>query len=130
MNPRILIVEDNPLNGELLRDWLEVEGYTVFDAASLTAAKAAVERDRPDAVLLDIQLGTEDGLSLVSWMRGRRSLGRIPVIAVTAQAMLPELQRIRESGCSGIVSKPIDFKLLVKQLQLWVPGAKMLQKNS
>jgi DNA-binding response OmpR family regulator len=61
MKHRILVVEDNRLNSELLRDWLEVEGYEVATAADLNAAFAAVRSQPPNAVLLDIQLGSEDG---------------------------------------------------------------------
>lgn len=120
---KILIVEDNPLNGELLHDWLEMEGYEAAVAASLEEAFAAVTKEPPDAVLLDIQLGREDGLSLVSWMRQRAELSEIPIIAVTAQAMAADRQRILESGCRSIVAKPIDFTLLQEQLQLCLSRA-------
>lgn len=126
----ILVVEDNPLNSELLRDWLEVEGYQVLIAADLNAAFAVLESHQPSAVLLDIQLGTDDGLSLASWMRQQPVLCQIPVIAVTAQAMVTEQQHILESGCNSIVSKPIDFKVLQDQLQLWLSGVATLQENS
>jgi CheY-like chemotaxis protein len=115
---RILVVEDNPLNSELLRDWLEVEGYEVLVASDLNAAFAAVRAQPPGAVLLDVQLGTDDGLSLASWMRQQPVLCKIPIIAVTAQAMVTEQQHILESGCSSIVPKPVNFSVLQQQLQL------------
>jgi two-component system, cell cycle response regulator DivK len=129
MNHRILIVEDNPLNSELLRDWLEVEGYEVAVAADLNSAFAAVKNAPPRIVLLDIQLGGEDGLSLIPWMRQQAELSEIPVIAVTAQVMAPDRQRILESGCKGIVSKPVDFAALQRQLQLWLSCSALLQEN-
>jgi CheY-like chemotaxis protein len=120
MKYRVLVVEDNAINSELLCDWLEIEGYEAVLATDLNAAFAAVRKQPPNAVLLDIQLGTEDGLSLASWMSHQALLSEIPVIAVTAQAMVAEQQHILESGCKSIVSKPINFTLLQHQLQLWL----------
>lgn len=118
MKHRILIVEDNLFNSELLRDWLEVEGYEAEIAADLNAGFAALKSQQVDAVLLDVQLGEEDGLSLASWMRKQPALRQIPVIAVTAQAMVSQRQHILESGCDAIVSKPVDFNTLQNQLTL------------
>jgi len=129
MKHRILIVEDNPLNSELLRDWLEVEGYEVAVATDLNAAFAAVKSQTLNAVLLDVQLGSEDGLSLASWMREQPVLREVPVIAVTAQAMITEQKRILDSGCKSIVSKPVDFGALQHQLQLWLNCSAVLQEN-
>ena len=129
MKKRVLIVEDNSLNSELLRDWLEVEGYEALIAADLNAAFAAVRTQQLDAVLLDIQLGTDDGLLLASWMREQPVLCQIPVIAVTAQAMAIEQQHILESGCKSVVPKPVDFVVLQEQLHLWLSRTEVLQES-
>jgi CheY-like chemotaxis protein len=129
MKHRILIVEDNPMNAELLRDWLEMETYDVTIATDLNAGFAEVRKDPPNAVLLDVQLGTEDGLTLASWMGEQPALCEIPVIAVTAQAMVADRQRILDSGCKCIVSKPIDFTALQQQLQLWLGTSAVLQET-
>jgi CheY-like chemotaxis protein len=126
---RVLIVEDNSLNSELLRDWLELEGYDALVAADLNAAFAAVRIQQLDAVLLDIQLGADNGLVLASWMREQPVLCLIPVIAVTAQAMVTERQNILECGCRSVVPKPVDFTVLQEQLQLWLSRAEALQEN-
>ncbi|MCU1241095.1 MAG: chemotaxis protein CheV [Candidatus Acidoferrum typicum] len=123
MKRRILVVEDNPLNSELLGDWLEMEGYEAVIASNLKAGFAALESNAPQAVLLDIQLGSEDGLTLASWMREQPGLCQIPVIAVTAQAMVSEQERIVNSGCKCIVSKPVDFKVLRQELEFWLGRA-------
>jgi two-component system, cell cycle response regulator DivK len=123
----ILIVEDNPLNSELLCDWLEIEGYLAVLAPNLAAGFAALEAQQPDAVLLDVQLGSEDGLSLASWMRQQPALKEIPVIAVTAQVMLSDRQRILDSGCNSIVSKPVDFSVLQNQLRRLLNAPEGLQ---
>ena len=120
MKKRILVVEDNSLNRELLCDWLEAEGHVALNAEDLAGARRLLQRERPDAVLLDVQLGNEDGLSLAIWMRQQPSFSGIPVIAVTAHAMATEMQRFLQSGCNAYVSKPIDFELLNRELEKWI----------
>jgi two-component system cell cycle response regulator DivK len=120
MKSRILVVEDNPLSRELLCDWLETEGYEVTSTADLKSAFAAVRSDQPHAVLLDIQVGGEDGLALATWIRQQPALREIPVIAVTAHAMADERQRILQGGCNACLSKPVDFAALQKQLHLFL----------
>jgi CheY-like chemotaxis protein len=121
MNRRVLVVEDNPLNCELLCDWLEIEGFEVSVATSLAEAFAAFEIQPPDAVLLDVQLGAEDGLSLAEWIRNDARFRSVPVIAVTAHAMITDQQRVMQAGCNACVSKPIDFKHLSRQMQVCLP---------
>jgi two-component system cell cycle response regulator DivK len=120
MKSRILVVEDNPLSRELLCDWLETEGYEVTSTADLKSAFAAVRSHQPHAVLLDIQVGGEDGLALATWIRQQPALREIPVIAVTAHAMADERQRILQGGCNACLSKPVDFAALQKQLHLFL----------
>ena len=120
MKNRILIVEDNPANRELLQDWLEVEGYEVWAVADVKSSYKVLEMDAPDVVLLDINLGAENGLDLVAWMRRKASLNNIPVIAVTAHALATEQERILKAGCVACLSKPIDFKDLRGQLRKWL----------
>jgi CheY-like chemotaxis protein len=115
------VVEDNLLNRELLCDWLETEGFTAVTAATIKEAIDAFENRAPHAVLLDVQLGLEDGLSLAAWIRGDLRFRSLPVIAVTAHAMITDQQRVLQAGCNACVSKPIDFKLLREHLQAFLP---------
>ncbi len=117
MKHRILVVEDDPLSRELLFDWLETEGYEVVTAADLQAGFAAIHSQPPHLVLLDVKLGADNGLKLAFWMRQQPELRHIPVIAVTAHAMVTEQERIFQAGCNAVVSKPVDFKLLGEHLQ-------------
>ena len=126
----ILLVEDNQLNRELLRDWLEMEGYEVWSAADLKASYEVFAKRIPDAVLLDINLGAENGLDLVAWMRQKRELGEIPVIAVTAHALVTEQERILKAGCRACLSKPIDFQLLRGELIRSLQDSKTSQTSS
>ncbi len=122
MSHRILVVEDNLLNLELLCDWLETEGYGAVAAATLKEAMDAFVRQPPNAVLLDVQLATEDGLSLATWIRAGSEFRNLPVIAVTAHAMVTDHQRVMQAGCNACVSKPIDFKLLRGHLHACLSG--------
>jgi len=126
----ILVVEDNQLNRELLCDWLEVEGYEVRSAADLKASYEVFSKRLPDAVLLDINLGPENGLDLVEWMRQKPELGEIPVIAVTAHALVAEQERILHAGCRACLSKPINFQGLREQLNHWLSVRTVSRPNS
>jgi CheY-like chemotaxis protein len=120
MKERVLVVEDNELSRELLCDWLETESYQVISASNLQQAFDAIKEVPPDAILLDVQLGDQDGLSIATWIRRQPTLAHIRIIAVTAHAMVTEQERIFHSGCNAYVPKPIDFKVLSKQLQQWL----------
>ena len=129
MKQCVLVVEDNQFSRELLCDWLETEGYEVRFAEDLKTAFAAVQTYQPRAVLLDVQLGADDGLSLASWIRQQPRLLHIPVIAVTAHAMVTEQQRILQAGCNTCLSKPVDFNLLRDQLHRWLAVAANRQRD-
>ena len=122
MNHSVLVVEDNALNSELLCDWLGAHGYAVSNASDLASAFQSVRDHPPDIVLLDVQLGNEDGLALPAWMRKQPHLGNVPVIAVTAHAMVTEQEAFLLAGCNACVSKPINFKLLAEQMSHWLSG--------
>jgi CheY-like chemotaxis protein len=120
MKGHILVVEDNKLSRELLCDWLETENYQVTSASNLQQAFDAIKKLPPDAILLDVNLGDQDGLSIAMWIRNQPTLAHIRIIAVTAHAMVTEQERIFQSGCNAYVPKPIDFKLLRKELNQWL----------
>ena len=119
MSHRVLVVEDNLANRELLSDWLEAENFEVTLAENLEQAFRAFDAEPPQVVLLDVQLGSEDGLSLAKWIRLQPALRHIPIIAVSAHAMLIDQERMIQAGCSACISKPLDFKLLIKELTRW-----------
>jgi two-component system, cell cycle response regulator DivK len=126
----ILIVEDNQLNRELLRDWLEVEAYEVWSAVDLQTSYEVFSKRVPDLVLLDINLGKDDGLDLIAWMRQKPETREIPVIAVTAHALVAERERILQAGCRACLSKPIDFPLLREELNRWLQAPTVSRPNS
>lgn len=126
MNPLILVVEDNPLNSELLCQWLETEGQEAVAVENLPAAYQAAQARPPALVLLDIGLAGADGLAMVTWMREQPALCQVPVIAVSAHAMIADQQRILAAGCSGFIAKPIDFDQLRETMRRWLPADKEL----
>ena len=130
MKPRVLVVEDNKPNRELLSDWLEVEGFDVTAAENLDQAFAAFKEPPPHAVLLDVQLGLEDGLILARWVREEPKFRNTPVIAVTAHAMVTDQERVMQAGCNACVSKPIDFRLLKRHLAASLPDFPLCAKES
>src|SRR5258708_12839273 len=106
----ILVVEDNQLNRELLRDWLEVEGYEVWSAADLKASYEVFSKRLPDAVLLDINLGSENGLDLLAWMRQKPETRETPPIPVPSHALVAEQERILKAGCRPCRSNTSHFR--------------------
>jgi two-component system, cell cycle response regulator DivK len=126
---RILVVEDNSMNRELLCDWLAAEGHEALSAVDLSTARRLLQEQQPDAVLLDVQLANEDGLSLAAWVRKQPELCHLPLIAVTAHALVTEQQRFLQAGCNGCISKPINFKLLSAELERWLSSSAKLPSS-
>jgi two-component system, cell cycle response regulator DivK len=124
MKQRVLVVEDNAANRELLSDWLEARGFEVVCAENLDQAHAALAKDPPALVLLDVKLGAEDGLSLAPWIRLQPQLLHVPVIAVTAHAMVTDHERVLDAGCDACVSKPIDFQRFREQLDRYLAATR------
>jgi two-component system cell cycle response regulator DivK len=112
MKRRILVVEDNEANCELLCDWLEAADFEVQSATNLEQAFSAFQNLSPHAVLLDVKLGREDGLAFASRLRQEPRSRQVPIIAVTAHAMVADHERVIQAGCNACISKPVDFKLL------------------
>ena len=120
MKRRLLVVEDNPLNLEMITVWLEMEGYEVHPAETLESARRVFQSADPVMVLLDIRLGSEDGAEFAVWLRAQPEKNTTPVIAVTAHALREEQDRILKAGCNAVVSKPVDFKALRAEMNRWL----------
>jgi two-component system cell cycle response regulator DivK len=101
-----LIVEDNQANRELLSDWLESQGFEVALAENLEQGQRFFKTAAPDAVRLDVQLGREDSLSLAKWIKEHQTPCHIPVIAVTAHAMITKQQRVVQAGATPASPSP------------------------
>ncbi|MBI3006874.1 MAG: response regulator [candidate division NC10 bacterium] len=113
---RILVVEDNPMNMELVCEVLEAHGYEVWQATSAAEALERLKRVKPDLILMDIQLPGLDGLALTKRLKQEPATRDILVVALTAHAMKGDRDRILEAGCCGYLPKPIDIKQLTTQV--------------
>lgn len=105
---RILVVEDNPYNAELAREILGYRGHEVVAAADRDEFRKGMAQGLPDLVLMDIALRGADGEELLRELRENPEWRAIRVVAVTANAMSGERERLLEAGFDGYLSKPID----------------------
>jgi CheY-like chemotaxis protein len=112
----VLVAEDNAVNRELIRELLELRGYTVLEACDGQEALGIIERAQPDLLLLDIGMPVLDGFAVVRRIRESPQIARLPIVAVTAYAMQGDRERILDSGFDGYLSKPIDPSSLTEEL--------------
>lgn len=104
----ILVVDDHPLNQALLQHLLEAHGYQVKTASDADETLASIAEQRPDLILMDLQLPGMDGFELTRQLKQRPDLARVRIVAVTSYAMSGDEQRALDAGCDGYASKPID----------------------
>jgi two-component system cell cycle response regulator DivK len=123
MNPKILIVEDNPLHMRLLEMTLKGRGYTLFRAIDGPEGLAIAEREHPDLILMDIRLPRMSGFEVARRIRDNPALNHIPIIALTAHAMGSDRESMARSGCDVYITKPIDTRELSQMV------AKMLERK-
>jgi two-component system cell cycle response regulator DivK len=112
MSGKILVIEDNDRNRKLVKILLEANKYSVIEAQTGEEALKYLQDNKPDLILLDIQLPNMDGLTLVKKLRLDQEMKDIPIVAVTAYAMKGDKERTLEAGCDAYVSKPIDTREL------------------
>ena len=113
----ILIVEDNDLNLELVRDLLQVSGYRTLEAVNATDGVALATAHRPDLVLMDVQLPDGDGVAALERLRAQPGLVLTTVVALTAFAMREDRERLLAAGFDGYMSKPIEIRAFLQQVQ-------------
>ena len=112
---RILLVEDNEMNRDMLSRRLMRRGHEVTMAFDGPAGIAAATTDRPDLILMDISLPGMDGWEATRVLRSQADTASIPIIAMTAHAMEMDRQRSLEVGCNDFDTKPVDLaRLLIK----------------
>src|SRR2546421_11708331 len=112
---RVLIVEDVAFNRDLLVQLLE-EDYELLTAANGAAGIELAERERPDLILMDLSLPIVDGWEATRRIKANPGLRHIPIIALTAHAMMGDEDKARAAGCDDYLSKPIDEDLLFEKL--------------
>jgi len=109
MKKRILIVEDNDLNLKLFRDLLNAHGYETIETKEGLEAIKLTKSERPDLILMDIQLPEISGLDVTRRLKADEAIRAIPIIAVTAFAMKDDEEKILAAGCEAYISKPISI---------------------
>jgi two-component system cell cycle response regulator DivK len=124
---RILIVEDNELNMKLLRDVLEAYGYRTITTAEGEAALTLARTNQPDLILMDLQLPDISGFDAVHRLKNDPETQSIPIVAVTAFAMVGDERKALTSGCDAYLAKPILLRDFLDLVEKFIGTASELQ---
>ena len=120
MSKRILVVEDQADNRQIIRDMLAPTDYEITEAENGEQALAAVTKQRPDLILMDIQLPIMDGYTATRHIKADPTLRSIPIIALTAHVMSGDEEKAKAAACDDYLSKPIDEDLLYAKLRTFL----------
>jgi two-component system cell cycle response regulator DivK len=121
MSKLILAVEDQEDNMQILRDMLTSAGYEIVEAVNGEQALAAVAKQRPDLILMDIQLPIMDGYEATRRIKADPALRSIPIIAVTSHALSGGEEKARAAGCDDFVPKPYSPRQLLAKIRQYLP---------
>lgn len=119
---RILVVEDNPANLALMDYLLRAFGYGVLVAKDGDQGVAVAVAEHPDLILMDLQLPTMTGFEAAKRIRAEAQMPAVPIVAVTAFAMVGDRERVLGEGFDGYISKPINPETFVSQIEAFLPG--------
>ena len=122
MSKRVLIVEDQEDNRAILRDLLSKSGYDLIEATNGEEGVALAQSQRPDLILMDVQLPIIDGYEATRRIKSNAELRAIPVIAVTSYALSGDEAKARAAGCDAYVAKPFSPRLLLAKIREYLPG--------
>ncbi len=122
MSERILIVDDNVTNLKLVAYLMKSKGYQVATAVDAESALDAVQTQRPQLILMDVQLPGVDGLELTRQLKSNPETRDIKIIAVTAYAMKGDQDRAIAAGCDDYITKPIDTRQLPETIERHLRG--------
>jgi two-component system cell cycle response regulator DivK len=121
MTKRILVVEDTEDNRQIMRDLLSSAGYDLVEAVDGAEGVAMAKSQRPDLILMDIQLPVLDGYEATRRIKADPALSHIPVIAVTSYALSGDEDKTRAAGCDGYVAKPFSPRQLLQKVREYLP---------
>ncbi len=113
MNPTILLVEDNPLNRDMLVRRLQRRGFHTLEAEDGLRGVEMTRQHRPDLILLDISIPEMDGYEVARRLKADPETAGIPILALTAHAMLEDRDKALAAGCDEYATKPVDFQTLL-----------------
>jgi two-component system cell cycle response regulator DivK len=117
MTKRILVVEDQEDNRQIIRDLVTSAGYEMIEAVDGEQGVALAAQHRPDLILMDIQLPVLDGYEATRRIKSQPELAAIPVIAVTSYALSGDDQKAFAAGCDGYVTKPFSPRQLLAKIR-------------
>ena len=120
MSKRILVVEDQEDNRQILRDLLGSVGYQILEAEDGARGVAAAEAERPDLILMDIQLPLIDGYEATRRIKANPALRAIPIIVVTSYALGGDEEKARAAGCDAYVAKPYSARKLLETINRYL----------
>ena len=120
MSQRILIVEDQEDLRDILRYALEGAGYKVVEAVNGADGVAKAEAERPDLVLMDIQMPVLDGYEATRRIKAQPALAKIPILAVTSYALSGDEDKAKAAGCDGYVTKPFSPRDLLARIRSFI----------
>ena len=119
MKKKVLIVEDDLKNQKLFRDILEKVGYKIILASDGEQGVQLAQAEKPDLILMDIQLPVKDGLTATREIKENQQISHIPVWALTAMAMKGDEELVRAAGCDDYISKPVQLSNLIEKLSTY-----------
>jgi len=125
---RILLVEDNEMNRDMLTRRLERHGFTVSCAYDGAAGVAMAASENPDLILMDVALGEMDGWEATQLIKANPATSAIPIIALTAHALASDRDKSVEVGCSDFDTKPVDMQRLLAKIRALLPALE--QRNA
>ena len=115
--PKILLVEDNEMNRDMLSRRLERRGYQVVIAVDGEQGVAMARSEAPDLILMDMSLPVLDGWEAARRLKAAPETQAIPVIALTAHAMVGDREKAIEAGCDDYDTKPVEFQRLLEKIE-------------
>ena len=121
MSKRILVVEDQEDNRQILRDLLGNTGYEMFEAENGEDAVTMAAAEKPDLILMDIQLPLVDGYEATRRIKANPALSAIPIIAITSYALSGDEDKARAAGCDDYVTKPYSPRKLLAKIREYLP---------
>jgi two-component system cell cycle response regulator DivK len=120
MSKRILVVEDQPDSRRIIRDMLAPTDYEITEAENGEEALAAIAKQRPDLILMDVQMPVMDGYTATRRIKADVALRSIPIIAVTSYALSGEEKKARAAGCDDFVPKPFSPRQLLAKIRQYL----------
>jgi len=126
VNPRILIIDDNPVNLRLASDVLEAADFDIIQAVDAEQAQRILINVIPDLILMDIALPGMDGLTFTRKLKADSRLRPVPIVALTASAMKGDDRKAIDAGCAGYITKPIDTREFPRLVRSFLLAAQRL----